>query len=149
MALALAKATAVARTLGGAVVLGADTIVVVGGDVLGKPASAADARGMLRRLRGRAHEVITGVAVVSTLDPRERVAAVRTQVTMREYSDAQIDAYVASGEPLDKAGAYAVQEKGGSLVARVEGCYTNVVGLPLTTTRRLLAAFGVRVFETD
>jgi nucleoside triphosphate pyrophosphatase len=143
MALALAKARAVASRAPDAVVLGADTIVVVDGEVLGKPGGAAEAMRMLDRLRGRRHEVLTGVAVVRAPAGGERMAVVRTEVTMREYSDAEIEAYVASGEPLDKAGAYAVQAAGGRLVARVDGCYTNVVGLPLTTTRRLLESMGV------
>ena len=145
VAVALAKARAVGRALPGSVVLGADTIVVVDGEILGKPGSAAEAVRMLRRLRNRGHEVLTAVAVVGAAEPRERTAAVLTRVTMRDYSDADIDDYVATGEPLDKAGAYAVQEGGQRLVAEVDGCYTNVVGLPVTTTRTLLAAFGVSV----
>lgn len=138
--LARAKAWAVAASVPDARVLGADTIVVIEGEILGKPASPAHAATMLRRLRGRSHEVITGVAVVRAQDRREVTAAVVTRVTMREYSERDINRYVATGEPLDKAGAYAVQERGAALVARVDGCYTNVVGLPLSTTRRLLAA---------
>jgi septum formation protein len=144
-ALALAKARFVAGTLPDAVVVGADTIVVVDTTVLGKPGSAAEAVQMLRRLRNRVHEVITAVAVVHGRSGRELTAAVQTRVTMRDYSDAEIDRYVATGEPLDKAGAYAVQEEGGGLVAAVDGCYTNVVGLPVATTRALLDAFGAGV----
>jgi septum formation protein len=144
-ALALAKARAVAVVHPSAVVLGADTIVVVDGDVLGKPADAPGAVAMLRRLRGRVHEVITGVAVARERDARAAVASVRTRVAMRHYTDAEIEAYVATGEPLDKAGAYAVQEGGAALVAHVDGCVTNVIGLPVSTARRLLAAFGVPV----
>jgi septum formation protein len=143
--LALAKARAVAVSAPDALVLGADTIVVIEGEILGKPASSADAIAMLRRLRGRSHEVITGVAVVRACDRREVTASVRTRVAMLAYSDTEIDRYVATGEPLDKAGAYAVQEHGAALVAGVEGCYTNVVGLPLSTTRRLLAALDPTV----
>lgn len=146
-ALALAKARAVgARGVRG-LVLGADTVVVLDGIPLGKPSSGDEAREMLRRLRGREHVVVTGVAVVDTVTGREASTAVVTRVVMAPYDDAAIDAYVATGEPLDKAGAYAVQGLGASLVARVDGCYTNVVGLPVTTTRRLLAAFGVPVSE--
>jgi septum formation protein len=146
-AVALAKARATARALAGAppaVVLGADTEVVLDGAYLGKPSDAADAVRMLRALRGRTHQVITGVALVASAGGgREETAAVTTRVTMGDYRDADIDAYVATGEPLDKAGAYAVQGLGGRLVARVDGCFTNVVGLPLSTTRRLLEAWGV------
>ncbi len=149
--LALAKCRAVAIRVGGpAVVLAADTAVVLEGEIFGKPRDAEEARRMLRRLRGREHEVITGVALVEApgtsaggVGGREAATAVVTRVLMREYSEAEAEAYVASGEPFDKAGAYAVQAAGGALVARVDGCYTNVVGLPLTTTRRLLEAWGV------
>ena len=142
-ALALAKARAVAGRGGSAVVLGADTAVVLAGEVFGKPEGLEDARRMLRALRGREHEVITGVALVEAPSGREETAAVVSRVLMREYSEAEIEAYVASDEPFDKAGAYAVQAAGGALVDRVAGCYTNVVGLPLTTTRRLLESWGV------
>ena len=147
--LARAKAADVAAGLHAAgetsaLVLGADTLVVLDGRPLGKPASRNDARAMLRALRGRSHEVVTAV-VLRDVDPagRELAEAVVSQVLMRAYTDAEIDAYVATGEPDDKAGAYAVQGAGGSLVSRVDGCYTNVVGLPLRTTVRLLEAFGL------
>lgn len=143
--LALAKARAVAERGVRGIVLGADTVVVLDGVPLGKPSSPDDARDMLQRLRGRQHVVITGVALLDTETGREASTAVLTQVVMADYTDAAIHAYVATGEPLDKAGAYAVQGLGGALVAEIIGCYTNVVGLPLTTTRRLLSAFGVGV----
>lgn len=144
-ALAEAKARAVAATLGDGVVVGADTVVVVDGAVLGKPATAEEARAMLRRLAGREHEVITGVAVVDAATGRAASRAVLTRVRMRAYDAAAIDAYVASDEPMDKAGAYAIQEGGRRLVAGWEGSYTNVIGLPLEETAMLLAAFGVAV----
>lgn len=142
-ALALAKARSVRGRVGQAVVLAADTAVVLEGQVFGKPGSPEDARRMLRLLRGREHEVITGVALVEAPAGREATAAVVTRVLMRLYSDGEIEAYVRSGEPFDKAGAYAVQTAGGALVEEVLGCYTNVVGLPLATTRRLLTEWGV------
>jgi septum formation protein len=143
--LALDKARAVAARVGVGVVLGADTIVVVDGEVLGKPVGPDEARAMLRRLRGRTHAVVTGIAVVDAGTGRCEATAVVSQVTMAEYGEAEIAAYVATGEPLDKAGAYAIQGRGGSLVAGLEGSFSNVVGLPLEETTRLLAAFGVRV----
>ena len=143
--LALDKARAVARRAGQGVVLAADTIVVLDGEALGKPAGPAEARGMLCRLRGRWHEVITGVAVVEALTGRSETVSVVSRVRMADSSDAEIDAYVACGEPLDKAGAYAIQGRGAALVAALEGSFTNVVGLPLAETGRLLAAFGVPV----
>ncbi len=142
-ALALRKARAVATRVGQGVVLGADTVVVIDGDVLGKPADADEARAMLHRLRGRRHDVVTGVAVVDAASGRSATEAVVTAVLMRDYDDATIEAYVASGEPLDKAGAYAIQEAGGALVAGWTGSFSNIVGLPLEAARRLLAGFGI------
>ena len=144
-ALALAKARAVAARVGEGIVLGADTVVVIDGVALGKPVDAEDARAMLRRLRDRAHHVITGVAVVDAATGRAETTAVVTQVVMAEMGDDAIDAYVGSGEPLDKAGAYAIQGRGGALVAGFAGSYSNVVGLPLGATARLLSRFGVGV----
>jgi len=143
-AVALDKARAVARewTGGPAVVLGADTEVVLDGRYLGKPRDAADAARMLRALSGRTHEVVTGLALVDAPSGREETLAVTTRVTMIDAGDEEIAAYVATGEPLDKAGAYAVQGLGARLVARVDGCFTNVVGLPVETTRRLLERWG-------
>jgi septum formation protein len=144
-ALALEKARVVAGRVSEGVVVGADTVVVVDGDALGKPSGADDARAMLRRLRGRTHEVITGVAVVDAATGRAASTAVVTSVAMRNVADDVIDAYVAGGEPLDKAGAYAIQEGGGALVEGFVGSYSNVIGLPLAATARLLREFGVRV----
>jgi septum formation protein len=144
-AVALDKARAVARewTGGPAIVLGADTEVVLDGRYLGKPHDAADANRMLRELGGRTHDVVTGLALVEAPSGREETTAVTTRVTMITAGDDEIAAYVATGEPLDKAGAYAVQGRGGTLVASVDGCFTNVVGLPVETTRRLLERWGV------
>ncbi len=143
-AVALDKARAVARewTGGPAVVLGADTEVVLDGRYLGKPRDAADAARMLHELSGRTHEVVTGLALVDAPSGREETLAVTTRVTMIDAGAEEIAAYVATGEPLDKAGAYAVQGLGARLVARVDGCFTNVVGLPVETTRRLLERWG-------
>lgn len=127
--------------------LGADTEVVLDGRLFGKPRDPADAIRMLRELRGREHEVITGLAVVEVgvagSASRQETAAVTSRVRMGDYSDADIERYVATGEPLDKAGGYAVQGLGGRLVAAVDGCRSNVIGLPLTTTRALLARHGL------
>ena len=149
IALALAKARAVAAALAAgdaAVVLGADTEVVLDGRLLGKPGDFPDAVRMLRELRGRWHEVVTGVAVVEAGgEGRERTGAVVTRVRMADAGDDAIAAYVATGEPFDKAGGYAVQGIGARLVAEVDGCYTNVVGLPVGTTRRMLEELGLAV----
>jgi septum formation protein len=143
--LALRKARTVAARRGAGIVLGADTVVVVDGKALGKPSSPSEAAEMLRQLRGRVHEVTTAVAVVDAATGREAARTVTSRVSMRAYSDAEIDVYVATGEPLDKAGAYAIQGAGGALVAGLEGSRTNVVGLPLPATAALLKLFGVAV----
>jgi septum formation protein len=143
--LAVAKARAVAERVGEGVVLGADTVVVIDGVALGKPMGAEDARAMLRRLRGRVHEVITGVAVMEARTVRTESTAVVTRVAMADVGDDVIEAYVASGEPFDKAGGYAIQGEGAALVLGFVGSYSNVVGLPLAATAALLRRFGVPV----
>lgn len=126
--LARAKAAAVRRNAG-QIVLGADTVVVIDDDVLLKPADTADAARMLRLLSGRTHEVITGVCLQS--DGHEFTGAETTRVRFLKLSEDEIAEYVASGEPIDKAGAYAIQGLAGKYIDRIEGCYFNVVGLPL------------------
>ena len=137
------KAEAVAVAVGRGLVVGADTAVVAAGELVGKPRDDADARRMLRALGGRTHRVVTGLAVVDAARGRVEASAVATAVRMRAYDDEEIAAYVATGEPLDKAGGYGIQGGGGALVAAFEGCFTNVVGLPLCETAALLARFGV------
>ncbi len=138
--LALAKAEAVLRPPG-AIVLGADTLVVVDGEALGKPADDGDAATMLRRLSGRAHEVVTGVGIVH--DGGASVDLVSTRVTFAPLSDAEIAWYVGTGEPRDKAGAYGIQGGASRFVARIDGSYSNVVGLPVELVyRRLRALVG-------
>lgn len=136
------KARAVAERHPASVILAADTIVVLDDHILEKPADAAHAAEMLHRLSGRAHEVITGVCVWRPVDGgfREAADAVRTRVTFRALDDAEIAAYVATGEPMDKAGAYAIQGGAAGFVASYDGPHDNVVGLPVTTVRRLLQA---------
>ncbi len=121
-------------------VLAADTIVVLDGLLLGKPEDTADAAAMLGRLSGRTHEVFTGVCVAAR--DREDVRVVRTAVGFRRLKEREIRAYVETGECLDKAGAYAIQGVGGALVDRVEGSYTNVIGLPLAVTLEMLEEVG-------
>lgn len=140
-ALALKKARSVAEYLDDGLVIGADTVVVRSGRILGKPSSMAEAAAMLQNLEGTSHEVFTGVAVVNAVDGRALVDHERTLVKFRPLTATEIGAYVATGEPLDKAGAYGIQGLGSLLVERIEGCYTNVVGLPLGRLNNILRAF--------
>lgn len=134
--LARAKAAKVAADApAGAVVLAADTIVVLDGEALGKPRDPDDARRMLRALRGRSHDVVTGVALAR--DGRLVSGRETTEVVFAPMTDEEVEAYVASGEPADKAGAYALQGLGGLFVERIDGTPSNVIGLPLRLVRRL------------
>jgi septum formation protein len=131
-----------ARAVEGDFVLGADTAVVLSGRVLGKPAGPADAARMLRALAGTAHEVLTGVCLRRLAARIEVEALVSTEVTFAPLGEAEIAWYVATGEPLDKAGAYAIQGAGGAFVREVRGSVSNVVGLPLAETAELLRRAG-------
>lgn len=133
-----------------ATILAADTVVILGADtlgvdaegqILGKPIDADDARDMLRRLRGRVHQVCTSITL-HRLDVAPITRVTSTNVTMRDYTDAEIEAYIATGDPFDKAGSYAIQHPVFQPVAQIDGCYTNVVGLPLCTLKNMLAAIG-------
>lgn len=143
--LAARKAQAVAAGRRQGVVLAADTVVVLGGRALGKPQDRARARTMLHQLRGRAHTVLTGVHVVDARSGRQAGGISRSRVWMRPATNAAIESYLHSGEPLDKAGAYAIQGKGATLVARYQGPYDNIVGLPLHLVRRLLGEVGFQM----
>ena len=140
--LSLDKARQVAEGASTAVVLGADTVVVVDGYVMGKPRDPREATEMLRRLRGRTHRVVTGVTAFDGASGRWGASVKTSEVTMRPYSDTEISAYVATGEPMDKAGAYAVQDGEFRPAATVDGCYLNVVGLPLCEVVTLLEGMG-------
>ncbi len=143
--LALEKARAAVSsesTTNNFIVIGADTVVVNQGEILLKPDSPDDARRMLRQLRGGVHEVHTGLAVIRMPQEIERVIEEVTSVSFAELSDAEIDAYIATGEPFDKAGAYGIQSLGGRYVTRVEGCYFNVMGMPLARLWATLKEFG-------
>lgn len=125
-----------------AIALGADTVVVLDGEILGKPADSEDARAMLRRLSGREHDVLTGIALVPFPSGSLLTALERTRVTFAPLAEQEIEDYLATGEPFDKAGAYAIQGRGGRFIERIEGCYFNVVGLPLARLERLLRELG-------
>jgi len=139
---------AAARARTADVVLAADTIVASGGELLGKPAGVADARRMLERLSAREHEVLTGVAVIDGPDGDLRLGVERTRVRFAELSAEEIDWYVATAEPLDKAGAYAIQGFGALFVDGIDGNYSNVVGLPLPLTYRLLREAGLSLLAS-
>jgi septum formation protein len=132
------KALEVARTHPQALVLGADTLVCLENQVFGKPASLTEAHQMLSQLAGRTHQVVTGVCLVQRARRQERLFAVATKVTFRALSSAQIQHYLTMINPLDKAGAYAIQEHGDLIVERTEGSLTNVIGLPLERLREEL-----------
>ena len=149
------KALAVVKHLGKpSAVLAADTVVILSADtmgidgqgvILGKPIDAADARDMLRRLRGRVHQVCTAMTLLVLAEGAVQSSTTqitRTDVTMRDYSDAEIEAYIATGDPFDKAGSYAIQHPIFKPVARIDGCYTNVIGLPMCRLQTMLADIG-------
>ena len=140
--LARGKAAVIAAREPGAVIIGSDTIVVVDGDVLGKPAGDLDAVRMLARLAGRSHTVITSVAVAWRGEIHSSVEEVG--VTFHPLTRAEIDAYIATREPMDKAGAYGIQGYGATIVSRVDGDYFAVMGLPLQRLTRVLASLGIR-----
>ncbi len=140
--LAQEKAGAVASARLFGLVLGADTVVVVEGDILGKPRDAEDAGRMLRRLSARTHEVLTGVALVRAETGRSISGVARTRVRFAELSDGEIERYVETGEPFDKAGAYAVQGRASLFIEAIEGEYWNVVGLPIRLVYELARGFG-------
>ncbi|MHB8526567.1 MAG: Maf family protein [Candidatus Acidiferrales bacterium] len=146
--LAAEKARTVARQLAknpgndSAFIIGADTVVVIGNEILGKPSSGANAGEMLRRLSGETHEVFTGLSVLQG-NSAGRTVVETTRVTFAPLSEQEIDEYIATGEPFDKAGAYAIQGRGGKFISRIEGCYFNVMGLPLARLYLLLREAGV------
>jgi septum formation protein len=125
------KTRAVAKKIPDELVLGADTLVFLDDEILGKPRDLADARRMLKRLRGRTHQVVTGVCLMHLRTHRERIFAVSTDVLFRSFADATITDYLAAVNTLDKAGAYAIQQHGEWIVSEISGSFSNVVGLPL------------------
>jgi len=145
--LAREKAQAVAATVPGRIVLAADTTVVVDGEILGKPADAADARRMLGLISGRVHEVLTGVALLVPAggggEGSCEVEIARSHVRVAELTPDEVDWYIASGEPFGKAGAYAVQGRASRFITRLDGSHSNVVGLPVAVVHAMLARAGV------
>ena len=141
--LSLAKAQAVAHQYPQAVIIAADTIVVLGEQILGKPTHAEDAWQMLTQLRGRDHSVYSSVSLYRQATRQTFTQLKQTTVTMRPYADTEIEAYIASGDPMDKAGAYGIQNREFAPVASISGCYANVVGLPLGVLAMGLAQFAI------
>jgi septum formation protein len=144
--LSLRKASAVAQELSRGIVIGADTVVVKNGRILGKPNSRLHAAEMLKFLSGGSHEVWTGVAVINAADGRKQVFSERTEVILKDLTGEEIEDYINTGEPMDKAGAYAAQGIGCVLVKGIRGCFFNVVGLPVYRLAEVLKTFEVRVF---
>ncbi|MBI2287673.1 MAG: septum formation inhibitor Maf [Chloroflexi bacterium] len=143
--ISLGKAEAVASKHKNAIVIAADTFIVADGKVLGKPHTQKRAREMLAAISGKSHSVITGFSIIDTATNKTVSKSVETKVYIRKLTPAEIDAYVASKEPLDKAGAYAIQGLGVVLVEKIEGDYSNVIGLPLSALAEALKEFGIKI----
>ncbi|MGE5473389.1 MAG: Maf family protein [Ignavibacteriales bacterium] len=144
--LAETKAREIARNLDpGYLVVGADTIVCLETEILGKPRDEKEAFEMLKKLSGNTHKVITGIALIESGSGRKMVSHEETIVKFRNLEDKEIRAYIKTGEPMDKAGAYGIQKVGSVLVQRIEGCYFNVVGLPLARLTGMLKEFGINI----
>jgi septum formation protein len=143
--LSLGKARAAAQKHRNAIIIAADTVVILRDKVMGKPHTNAQAREMLRALNGRTHSVVTGFTIMDAETGKVVSRSVETKVYMKKLTLGEIDAYVRTKEPLDKAGGYAIQGRGAVLVDRIEGDYSNVVGLPLSALAETLSEFGVRV----
>lgn len=141
------KAEVIARKHPNAIVIAADTVVLLGDKILGKPHSQAEAGKMLRSLSGKSHNVITSFTIIDTDKKKILSKSVETKVYIRKLNPKEIDAYIKSGEPLDKAGAYAIQGLGSLIVEKIEGDYFNVVGLPLGSLAEALKKFGIDVWE--
>ena len=135
------KARVVAKKIPDSLVLGADTLVFLDHKIFGKPKDTADARAMLLELQGRTHQVVTGVSLIQLRTHRERIFAVSTDVMFRPLTAEQVDAYLAKVNPLDKAGAYAIQESGEMIVSEISGSFSNVVGLPIEKVESELTAW--------
>lgn len=143
--LALGKALAVAKKFPNAIIIAADTFVVLKNEILGKPHTPAKAKSMLRRLSGKSHAILTGLAIIDTQSGKKVLCTVKNKIQLRKISPKEIAAYVATGEPLDKAGAYAIQGLGGLFVKNIEGDWNGVVGLPLHALNLALRKFGVHI----
>jgi len=142
--LALAKAESVAKQFRSGIILGADTIVVLGNKIFRKPRNDEEAKNMLRELSGTTHKVITGLALIDVWTKNTLVEQVTTEVTMKKLSEAQIAGYVITKEPLEKAGGLCIQGRGAQFIEKINGCYTNVIGLPLAKLTDMLAKLATQ-----
>jgi len=146
---ALGKAQKVSERFNDAVIIGADTIVVCGNKIFGIPKSKKEAEKMLHHLSGKMHRVITGIAVVDASSGRNAVKTVETKVYFRKLTGKEIKRYIESGESMDKAGSYGIQGRAALFVKKIDGCYLNVVGLPLSELTLMLKKFGVEIVKSD
>lgn len=146
--LSLEKAKAVAKNHNDAIIIGADTIVVLDNQILGKPKTKEDAREMLKKLSGNTHSVFTGFTVIDTVNKRTITNHVETRIRFKNLSEEEISGYVETGEPMDKAGAYGVQDRGALFVEYIEGDYSSVMGLPILKIFEILKELGIDILKT-
>jgi septum formation protein len=144
--LSLRKAQSIQNKFKSGIIIGSDTIVVLGDEILGKPKGHAEAHAMLTKLQGNVHTVFTGVAIIDVDSGEYKVSHNRTHVKMKSLTDEKINRYIATGEPADKAGAYAIQGFGATIVEGIEGDYFTVVGLPVGLLAEMLESFGVHIY---
>jgi septum formation protein len=141
--LSFSKAKSVAGNCKNAIIIAADTLVVIDKEIIGKPKDARDAKRILKRLSGKCHQIITGFTIIDTLTGKKVTKSVETKVYFKILTDEEIDSYIKTGEPLDKGGAYGIQEKRSLFIEKIEGDYFNVVGLPIFALAQELQNFGI------
>jgi len=146
--LSLEKANVVAKNHNDAIIIGADTIVVLDNQILGKPKTKQDAREMLKKLSGNTHSVFTGFTIIDTVNKRTITNHVETKIRFKNLSEEEILAYIETGEPMDKAGAYGVQDRGALFVEHIEGDYSSVMGLPIVKIFEILKELGIDILKT-
>jgi septum formation protein len=147
--LAERKATDVLSRVQEGIIIGSDTIVVLEGKVFGKPSNKDDALWMLTELRGKTHSVFSGLAVLDALTGEKKIGHIETKVQMRNFSDLEMNCYIQTGEPMDKAGGYAIQGIGSIFIEKIIGDYFSVVGMPVSLLVKFLAYFGISVFKSN
>ena len=146
--LSLEKAKAVAKNHNDAIIIAADTIVFLNNQILGKPKTKEDARGMLKKLSGNTHSVFTGFTIIDTVNKRTITNHVETKIRFKNLSEEEILAYIETKEPMDKAGSYGVQDRGALFVEHIEGDYSSVMGLPILKIFEILKEFGIDILKT-